>query len=195
MYQRWRRSRTRLALGLFAACAMIGAARAAADTYEINVILPQTGGASFLGKAEQHAIELVQKSVNAGGGIHGRPLHFNFFDDQSSPQTAVQMANQVLASHPSVIMGPSIVAMCNAVAPLMQNGPVMYCMSPGIHPAKGSYVFTSSVSTHDLANALIRYFRLKGWTRHRAHHQHATPAARMPSAASTRSSSCPRTRT
>jgi len=64
-----------------------------------------------------------------------------------------------------VMIGSSIVAMCNAMAPLMQNGPVMYCLSPGIHPAKGSYVFTSSVSTHDLENALIRYFRLKGWTR------------------------------
>jgi branched-chain amino acid transport system substrate-binding protein len=51
------------------------------------------------------------------------------------------------------------------MAPLMSNGPVMYCMSPGIHPAKDSYVFTSSVSTHDLAIALIRYFRLRGWTR------------------------------
>ena len=44
------------------------------------------------------------------------------------------------------IIGSAIVAMCNAMAPLMQNGPVMYCFSPGIHPAKGSYVF-SSVST------------------------------------------------
>jgi len=78
----------------------------AADNYEINVILPQTGGASFLGKAEQHALELVQKTVNASGGIHGRQLKFNFFDDQSSPQTAVQMANQVLATKPSVVIGP-----------------------------------------------------------------------------------------
>ena len=149
-------------VALFAA--LSGAPATAADNYEISVIVPQTGGASFLGKAEQHAMELVQKSVNASGGIHGRPLHFTFFDDQSSPQTAVQMANQVLASHPSVILGPSIVAMCNAVAPLVQNGPVMYCLSPGIHPPKGSYVFTSSVSTHDLENALVRYFRMKGWT-------------------------------
>ena len=138
---------------------------AAAENYPINVILPQTGGASFLGRAEQHALELVQKSVNAGGGIQGRPLQFNFFDDQSNPQTAVQMANQVLALKPAVLIGPSIVAMCNAVAPLVVTGPVMYCMSPGIHPAKGSYVFTASVSTHDLENALIRYFRMKGWTR------------------------------
>ena len=154
------------ALAGFALWAMfIGLPAAAADTYEINVILPQTGGAAFLGKAEQHALELVQKTVNASGGIHGRQLKLNFFDDQSSPQTAVQMANQVLATQPKVMIGPSIVAMCNAVAPLVKNGPVMYCMSPGIHPPAGSYVFTSSVSTHDLENALIRFFRLKGWTR------------------------------
>ena len=165
MNKRWKKLNAGLARVLFATFSMLGAAHAAADNYEINVILPQTGGASFLGKAEQHALELVQKSVNAGGGIHGRSLQFNFFDDQSNPQTALQMANQVLASHPAVMIGPSIVAMCNAVAPLVQTGPVMYCMSPGIHPANGSYVFTSSVSTHDLENALIRYFRLKGWTR------------------------------
>jgi len=150
--------------GLALLAGLWGAPATAADDYEISVILPQTGGASFLGKAEQHALELVQKSVNASGGIHGRPLRFTFLDDQSSPQTAVQMANQVLSTHAAVFLGPSIVAMCNAVAPLVQNGPVMYCLSPGIHPAKGSYVFTSSVSTHDLANALIRYFRLRGWT-------------------------------
>jgi branched-chain amino acid transport system substrate-binding protein len=54
--------------------------------------------------------------------------------------------------------------MCNAAGALMKNGPVMYCLSPGIHPPKGSYVFTSSASTYDLAKALMRYFRSKGWT-------------------------------
>jgi branched-chain amino acid transport system substrate-binding protein len=51
------------------------------------------------------------------------------------------------------------------MAPLMQDGPAMYCFSPGIHPPAGSYVFTSSISTLDLADAMIRYFRLKGWTK------------------------------
>src|SRR5262249_9268574 len=47
---------------------------------------------------------------------------------------------------------------------LMKDGPVMYCLSPGIHPPRGSFVFTSSASTYDLAKALMRYFRTKGWT-------------------------------
>jgi branched-chain amino acid transport system substrate-binding protein len=137
----------------------------AADTYDLNVILSLTGGASFLGKAEQQSLQLAEQSTNETGGIAGRPLHLVFHDDQSSPQVAVQLASQVVASHPAVEIGANLVAMCNAMAPLMQSGPVMYCLSPGIHPASGGYVFTSSVSTFDLSRALITYFRLKGWTK------------------------------
>lgn len=137
----------------------------AAEPYEIHSILSLTGGASFLGKAEQQALQLLEKSVNNEGGIQGRPVRFVFHDDQSSPQTAVQLGSQVVAAKPAVEIGPNLVAMCNAVVPLVRNGPVMYCLSPGIHPTEGSYAFTSSVSTVDLSRALIRYFRERGWTR------------------------------
>jgi|HubBroStandDraft_6_1064221.scaffolds.fasta_scaffold126511_2 branched-chain amino acid transport system substrate-binding protein len=152
------------ALLLVLPLALLGAP-APANAYDINVILPLTGGASFLGKEEQRALQLAEPSINKAGGIQGQPVHFIFYDDQSNPQTGVQLANRAVAGKPAVVLGSSLVAICNAMAPLMQNGPAMYCFSPGIHPPKGSYVFTSSVSTLDLADALVRYFRLKGWTR------------------------------
>jgi len=146
----------------------LGAAPAAraADNFEIEVVMPLTGGGSFLGQGEQQSLQLAEKVANAGGGIAGRPIHFVFHDDQSSPQVAVQLTNEIMAKHPAVLLGSSIVAMCSAMGPLVQaSGPVEYCLSPGIHPDKGSYVFTSSVSTLDLAAAAIRYFRMKGWTK------------------------------
>src|SRR5690349_8003714 len=81
---------------------------AAADPYAIDVILPLTGGASFLGKAEQQALQIAEKVVNADGGIHGRPVQFMFHDDQSRPQTAVQLATQANASHPTAILGSAV---------------------------------------------------------------------------------------
>jgi branched-chain amino acid transport system substrate-binding protein len=135
----------------------------AADDYEINVILPLTGPAAFLGQGEQQSLQLLEKTVDASGGIQGRPVKFVFHDDQTSPQLAVQLATDVSAAKPAVILGSSLVASCRAMAPLMADGPVMYCFSPGIHPDAGSYVFTASVSTLDLADAVIRYFRMKGW--------------------------------
>lgn len=138
---------------------------AGAPNYELQVILPLTGNASFVGKEQQTMLQLLEPSINKSGGIKGRPIHFVFYDDQTSPQLAVQLANQALAKHPSVILGSAITAMCNAMAPLMQNGPVMYCLSPGIRPAPGGYVFSAFTPTESLIEALIRYFRLKGWTR------------------------------
>ena len=130
---------------------------------EINVILPLTGGGAFLGKAEQQALQQFEKATNATGGIHDQPLKFVFHDDQSSPQVAVQLANQVKASKPPVILGSALVALCNAMAPLMKDGPLLYCFSPGIHPANDGFVYSSSISTRELGAALLRYFGAKGW--------------------------------
>lgn len=152
-------------LGLLALTAPLSSA-IAADSYDIHSIMPLTGGGSFLGQGEQQSLQLAEKVVNAAGGLNGKPIHFIYHDDQSSPQVAVQLTNELIASRPAVMLGSSLVAMCSAIAPLVQQGgPVEYCFSPGIHPERGSYSFTSSVSTLDLANAVIRYFRLKGWTK------------------------------
>jgi branched-chain amino acid transport system substrate-binding protein len=154
-------------LALLVAAALLTATpvRAADQTHDIHVIQSLTGGGSFLGKQEQQALQLQEKLVNKNGGIHGKPLRFIFHDDQSSPQLAVQLANEVLATNPPVLLGSTLVAACNAMSALMKNGPVMYCFSAGVHPPDGSYTFSSGVSTHDQAAAMIRFFRSKGWTR------------------------------
>ncbi len=150
---------------------VLGFALAASGTppsstpFEINSILPLTGGAAFLGQPESQALHILERFVNDKGGIQGRPIHFVIQDDQTSPQLAVQLANQMMAKKVPVILGSTLVAICRAMAPLMKDGPVMYCFSPGIHPDEGSYVFTSSVSTRDLAQASITFLRGKGWTR------------------------------
>ena len=137
----------------------------AAEPYDITVVAPLTGGASFVGLGQKDTLDSLAAYVNKTGGIQGRDLRFTFRDDQSTPQVAVQLTNEVLPSHPAVIMGSSIVAMCLAMAPLMQDGPVQYCLSPAIHPTRGSYVFSSSMSTPDDLRAVIRFFRDSGWKR------------------------------
>lgn len=153
-----------LASAFVAVCLMVAPAHAA-NTDDIPVIASLTGGGAFLGQEEQQSIQILEKLVNKTGGIHGRKVNFVFHDDQSSPQQAVQLGNEVLAAKPIVVLGTTLVAGCNALSPLMQNGPVMYCFSPGIHPPAGGYVFTGGVSTFDQAQALVNYFRARGWTR------------------------------
>src|SRR5579859_4214212 len=131
-------------------CLVLAAGAAqAADPVRLHVILPITGSASFLGREQQTAIGLIEKQVNATGGIAGRPLAFLYHDDESKPQTSVQLVTEILTEHPAVILGPSVNPACNAAAPLLEQGPVGYCFSPVIRPAPGGYVFASGVIAND----------------------------------------------
>jgi branched-chain amino acid transport system substrate-binding protein len=135
------------------------------EPYEISVILGLTGPATFIGQAQQASLKVLEDVVNKSGGISGRPVHFTFLDDQTSPQVAVQIANQVLAKNPSVFIGSDLAATCRAIEPLVKTGPVDYCVSPAIYPDKDSYTFSSSVSTRDEIYTFVKYFRERGWTR------------------------------
>jgi branched-chain amino acid transport system substrate-binding protein len=148
-----------------AAVAAASGTAPAAQPLELPAVLAQTGSAAFLGAGEAQSLKLAEKAINASGGIQGRPVHFVFYDDQSSPQVGVQLFSQILSSKPPVILGSSLVALCRATVPLTKSGPVQYCFSPGLHPAPGDYAFTASVSTLDLAKAAMRFLRSKGWTR------------------------------
>lgn len=146
--------------------APIGAAAQSTEPFHIPVILPLAGTAAFIGKDELEDLRLIEKIVNKEGGIRGRPVAFDVKDDGSSTQTAIQLTNEILASHPPMILGTSLTQDCNAMAPLVQDkGPVEWCFSPAILPKPGGYVFSSSVSIRDCVAAQIRYFRERGLRR------------------------------
>src|SRR4051794_33909312 len=99
-------------LAALAAAALVPAlapAARAAEPFTIEVVLPLTGAAAFLGTAEQRALQQAEALLAKGEGIGGRPIRFNFHDDQSSPQTAVQLATQIVSAKPAVVLGSAVV--------------------------------------------------------------------------------------
>lgn len=145
-----------------AASSTTGQKPASGTPVNLQVVVEQTGGAAFIGGAEVQALQAMEKMVNQEGGLNGRPVHFVVTDNQSNPSTTVQIYNRLMAQKVNVILGPSFVQDCAAAMALIPNGPVMYCYSPGVHPPAGSYAFSSSLSTTDLATELINYFHSKG---------------------------------
>jgi branched-chain amino acid transport system substrate-binding protein len=150
------------AIGLF-----LGPAQraAAADPFDVYVIAPLTGSNAFSAKDARDGLNALQTSVNATGGIRGRALNFVYLDTQSSPQMAVQLTNQILPKHPSLIIGDVSVAGCNAMSALLKNGPVEFCLSPGFRPEKGGYTYTIGLSAIDEAKVIWRNLRERGWNR------------------------------
>ena len=132
----------------------------------IPVIISLTGSASFIGKGDQQSLQLLEALTNKAGGINHRPVQFRYLDDGSNAQTAVQLANGVIASKAPAMLGPTLTQQCNAIAPLVQAaGPADYCLSPGLNPPANGYIWSSSVSLKDAIAATVRYFRERGLTR------------------------------
>jgi branched-chain amino acid transport system substrate-binding protein len=155
-----KRTSTQLLLALLLLAAL--PVRAADEPYDFYAILSLTGPGAFLGRGEQVSLTAAERYVNATGGIKGRPIHFVVQDDQSNPATAVQLANQIFAKGIPAFVGPSFGATCTALQPLVNNGPVMFCLANTIHPPTGSYAFSANPSTKDFTAAAFRYLKAKG---------------------------------
>ncbi len=154
-----------VAAGLALLASVAGGARAA-EPVDVDAVLSLTGGAAFVGQAGQKALQIAEKIVNVNGGIKGRPLHFVFDDDQTNPQVAVQLANEIIAKGTPVFLGAMLYGQCKAMAPLVQKGgPVMYCLSPAMTLPRGDYVFASFLPTSGIAEAVLHYFHDRGWNR------------------------------
>lgn len=158
-----------IAAALLAAALILGVAapaRAQPAPLHIDVIVSQTGSFAFVGQRTVETLHVLEGVVNSGGGINGRPVQFDFSDDQTSAVVAVQLANAAIARGVPVLLGPVSAAACAAVVPLVEkNGPLDYCFSPVTNGPPGSYVFSVGAGTAANNIVIVRFFRNKGWKR------------------------------
>jgi branched-chain amino acid transport system substrate-binding protein len=157
-----------LASGALAACSSSSsggpAGAGGGSTYTIHAILSVTGRNSFLGVDEKSSLEGLQKLVNSTGGINGHPVNFDIADNQSTAATSVSLASPLLSQVPVLLVG-SATATDRPVDELETgNGPVIYDLSPGDHPAVGSSVYSASNSTTNQTLAFINFAKTKGWS-------------------------------
>jgi branched-chain amino acid transport system substrate-binding protein len=165
----YRASIRRFALGLMlaftgAVCAPV-AANAQQSPFEINVLLSLTGTFANLGNTERRTLEAMEPAINKQGGIKGQPIHFTVYDDQSNPQTGLQLATQLIAKHAQAILGSDVGGICSAITPLLTSGPVLFCISPTIQPKSGSFVFVNGIDNTNQALGMVQFFNRRGWKR------------------------------
>ncbi len=152
-------------VALVALFAIAAAPLGAADPLELQAIVSLTGPGAYLGNDEMQSLQAVEAIANASGGVGGRPIKFVIRDDQSRPQVAVQLFNEIAASKPAAVFGPGIYPSCSAVLPLVKDGPVIYCFSPALDAPKGSFAFSANVAAEELTVVALRNLRSRGYRR------------------------------
>lgn len=85
----------------------------------VGAVVSTTGASAPLGEPERNTLELLEKKLNAAGGVLGRPLDVIVLDDQSAAKEAVT-ATQRLINQEKVIavLGASASATTLAMKPI-----------------------------------------------------------------------------
>ena len=118
-----------LTASLFAGCGANGGAATSTETvdtsgeltWRLGGIGPITGGAAQYGQGVMNAIQIAVDEVNEAGGINGYKVSFNFQDDETDPQKAVNAYNTLKDWGMQILEGTVTSGACAAVSAETNN--------------------------------------------------------------------------
>lgn len=131
--------------------------------YVVGAIFSTTGDNAPLGVPEKETVALIEKQINNAGGIKGRPIKVEFYDDGGKPEQAVQACQALLANKNVVaIIGPTLSGTSLAIAQMCQNArmPLLSCAASVkiVKPVK-SYVFKTAQGDSLAIDRIISYMK------------------------------------
>jgi branched-chain amino acid transport system substrate-binding protein len=114
-------------------------------------ISPLTGPLSFVGVDNRQGVDAAVKEINARGGIKGRRVRVQLFDDGSNPSQAVSHMNRVADDDKFLgVIGSGFSSSGLAVAPIVDREKIPYISMASsvaqVTPAKPFYYMTTATS-------------------------------------------------
>jgi branched-chain amino acid transport system substrate-binding protein len=114
-------------------------------------ISPLTGPLSFVGVDNRQGVDVAVNEINAAGGINGRRVRVQVFDDGSSPSQAVSHMNRIADDKKYLgVVGSGFSSSGLAVAPIIEREKLPYISMASsvaqVMPAKPYYYMTTATS-------------------------------------------------
>ncbi len=159
---------------VFVAAVLLGstaawAKPASGPPYVIGAIFSVTGDASSLGVPERNTAVLLEKQINAAGGIKGRPLHIIIEDDRGDPAEAMSAARRLVERDKVLaIIGPSRTGTTMAIKGYLDKArvPLLSCAAAiDIVEPLAKYVFKTPQSDRLAVQKLLPYLKAKKFGR------------------------------
>ncbi|HKE32794.1 MAG TPA: ABC transporter substrate-binding protein [Candidatus Angelobacter sp.] len=139
----------------------------AADTVKIGVITSLTGSQAAFGEAHKKGYAIALDEINAKGGVLGKKVELDFYDDQSKPDQAVQGVSK-LVDQDSV---PMLLGSYSSESTKAIIGPVTKSEIPLIIPtatadnvmdSHSAWVFRICAGANDYARTTIAFLKANG---------------------------------
>jgi branched-chain amino acid transport system substrate-binding protein len=139
------------ALLLLAAGVAANAAESQRGEVHLAMISPLTGPLSFVGVDNRAGVEAAIREINARGGVRGRRIRLEVFDDNSQPSQGVIYMQRIAADDKFVgVIGSGFSSVGLAVAPIVEREQIPYISMASsaaqVTPAKPYYYMTTATS-------------------------------------------------
>jgi branched-chain amino acid transport system substrate-binding protein len=135
---------------------------------KIAVVNAQSGQLSSLGAWEWKGAKLAADQWNAKGGINGRKIQLDVFDDTGDPTVGTNLARKIASEGYLAMLGTAESAVTVAMIPILQQSKIPNItsgQSPAIAATKSPFAFlngpTSTTYDETLANYLVDQKGLK----------------------------------
>jgi branched-chain amino acid transport system substrate-binding protein len=156
------RKRLSIVAALVAALALTGSltASAAPEPVMVGVVISTSGPSAPLGVPQKNAFAIVERDVNAHGGINGRPLHFEIVDDEAKPDIAAQLAQQLIGKGAvAIICGTRTATSAAATRVTIGANVVQLFLTPSTELWKT--LFQVAAASDDEAHAYVAFAKNK----------------------------------
>lgn len=147
-----------------AACSAPGSNddKAGSDTGPIKIALvdAQSGQLSSLGAWELKGARLAVDEWNAAGGINGRQIQLDVFDDQGDPTTGTTLARKIDSENYLAMIGTAESAVTIAMAPILKQAEIPNItsgQSPGLVAVGSEFLFLNGPTSTTYDETLAKY--------------------------------------
>jgi branched-chain amino acid transport system substrate-binding protein len=97
--------------------------------FHIGVITSLTGSTAAFGQAHKNGYAIALAEVNAKGGVLGKPVVLDYYDDQSKPDQAVQGVSKLVdQNHVPIILGAYSSENTRAIVPVVTQKEIVLLM-------------------------------------------------------------------
>lgn len=124
----------------------------------IALVYPMTGNDAQYGAIEVRAHKYVIDQVNAQGGINGRQVKYQVFDDQGDPQQAANIAQKIVGDPKFVAVFGHYLSVCTLAAIPIYNDAKEILLTDSINEkisGSSPYVFRYSITDKEAGKQLV----------------------------------------
>jgi branched-chain amino acid transport system substrate-binding protein len=150
-----------------AICAGLSVTGFGQNTVKIGVITSLTGSQAAFGEAHKNGYSIALDEINAKGGILGKKVELDFYDDQSKPDQAVQGVSKLVdQDHVTMLLGAysseNTKAIINPVTTHQIPLLIPTATADNVMDSKSPWVFRICAGANDYAKATIEFLKHNG---------------------------------